>query len=68
MSGTEKYYFCFRQVEPRPPGRWVPQGPYGSYEEAKVARERAKAWDAEVGTPFTATDEDDARKRCEIWV
>ncbi len=67
MSEPDRHYFCFRQTHPRPAGRWVCKGPYKSYDEAIFEREKAKAWDAEVGTPFVASDNMEAQARCDEW-
>lgn len=67
MSEANQYYFCFRQTHPRPAGRWVCKGPYKSYDEAIMERERSKAYDAEVGTPFLAATNADAQVRCDDW-
>ncbi len=56
------YWFKFRQVIPQPPGSWVLCGPYGTHAEAMQARERAKAWDAEVSIPFGAATREAAEK------
>jgi hypothetical protein len=63
MSDDHQYYFKFRQIIPRPPGSWVVCGPYNTYDEAKRARETAKAWDAEVSIPFSASSKEEAEKR-----
>lgn len=63
-----KFYFCFRQSYPRPPGAWIAQGPYETYDQAIDARQRAKAWDADVGTPFSAKSSAEAQERCARWV
>lgn len=60
MTGEAKWWFKFRQIIPRPPGGWVVCGPYSTYEEAKRARESAKAYDAEVTVPFSAASKDEA--------
>jgi hypothetical protein len=60
-----KWFFAFRQTSPRPPGVWVAQGPYDSYEQAKTAREGAKAWDAEVSVPFGARTKAEAQSKCD---
>jgi hypothetical protein len=69
MSGKQmdvvKWFFCFRQTSPKPPGAWVVQGPYDSYEQAKAARAAAKAWDAEVSTPFSASTKAEAQGKCD---
>jgi hypothetical protein len=62
--GAMKWFFAFRQISPRPPGVWVAQGPYDSYEQAKAAREAAKAWDAEVSAPFKAHTKAEAQGKC----
>jgi len=59
-----QWYFAFRQIVPHPPGHWVPCGPYSSYEETKMEREKSKAFDAEVSVPFVANNIEDARKKC----
>jgi len=61
----KKYWFGFRQVIPKPPGKWILCGPY-SYEEAIKEREKEnKAWDAEVTEVFFANDEKEAQERLE---
>lgn len=60
-----KYYFGFRVVDPL--GSWVVQGPYDTNDQAKVARESAKAWDAQVTTPFVASSKDEALTKCDIF-
>lgn len=59
----EQYWFGFKQTVPSPPGIAVACGPYSSYEEAKIARERAKAWDCAVSTPFIAASKEEADKK-----
>lgn len=59
-----KFFFCFRQVVPRPPGSWIARGPWETYDEAKQEREKAKAWDAEVGNVFSASSKAEADERC----
>ena len=63
-----KFYFCFRQSFPQPPGAWVLQGPYDTYDQAKDARQRAKAWDADVGIPFSASCKTEAQEKCDNWI
>jgi hypothetical protein len=67
MSESEHsdYWFGFRQISPKPPGRAVPCGPYHSREDAMRERERMKAWDAAVSVPFTAQSEEEAMVRAE---
>jgi hypothetical protein len=60
QADAMKWFFCFRQTSPKPPGAWVVQGPYDSYEKAKAKREAAKASDAEVSTPFRASTKEEA--------
>lgn len=60
-----KYWYGFRQTHPAPPGRAVACGPYSSWEEAKLHRERAKAWDCSVSIPFAAETKEEADKRAE---
>jgi hypothetical protein len=62
-----KYWFGFRQTHPQPPGRAVACGPYNSYEEAKLEREKAKAWDCSVSVPFTAMTKEEAEEKAEQW-
>jgi hypothetical protein len=62
-----KYWFGFRQTYPTPPGSVVVCGPYDSYEEAKIEREKAKAWDCSVSIPFTANSKEEAFKIAEKW-
>jgi hypothetical protein len=67
MSSIEKpnYWFGFRQISPKPPGVAVPCGPYNSFDEAKKERERMKAWDSAVSTPFTADTHEEATAKAE---
>lgn len=65
QTDTVEWYFCFRQTRPSPPGSWIAEGPYNTYEEAKAAREAAKAWDAEVSTPFRAYTKEEAQEKCD---
>lgn len=60
-----KWFFCFRQTFPRPPGRWVVQGPFHTYERAQAERNNAKAWDAEVSMLFEASTKDEAQRKCD---
>ncbi|MHC2627252.1 hypothetical protein ACVIW2_009339 [Bradyrhizobium huanghuaihaiense] len=66
-SDEMKYFFCFRQIIPAPPGGWVVAGPFDTYEQAKAEREKAKAWDAHVTTPFVAKDKVEAQSKCGIF-
>jgi hypothetical protein len=59
-----KWFFCFRQVRPPPPSQWIACGPYDNYDEAAKAREKSKAWDAEVGNAFAASSKEEAETRC----
>ena len=69
MSGKQtdewKYYFGFRALDPV--GSWVVQGPYDTRDQAKVARERAKAWDAHITAPFMARSKDEALTKCDVF-
>jgi hypothetical protein len=60
-----KWFFGFRQTSPSPPGRWIAEGPFDSYDRAKLEREGAKAWDAEVSTPFAAKTKAEAQAKCD---
>lgn len=60
-----KYYFGFRVINPA--GSWVVQGPYDTNDQAKAAREGAKAWDAHVTVPFLASSKDEALTKCHIF-
>jgi hypothetical protein len=60
-----KYYFGFRVL--RPTGSWVVQGPFDTNDQAKAARERAKAWDVHVTTPFLASSKEEALPKCDIF-
>jgi hypothetical protein len=60
-----KYYFGFRVINPV--GSWVVQGPYDTNDQAMAARERAKASDAHVTTPFVARSKDEALPKCDIF-
>jgi hypothetical protein len=57
------YWFKFRQTRPRPPGDWVVCGPYRTMDEAKTARNQAKAYDSEVGIPFSAETKTEAERK-----
>lgn len=58
------WWFCARQVSPRPPGDWVTRGPFGTYDEATAAWAVAKKrWDTAVGNVFSATAAD-AQEDC----
>jgi hypothetical protein len=60
-----KYYFGFRVINPV--GSWVLYGPYDTHDQAMAARERAKASDAHVTTPFVAKSKDEALPKCDIF-
>jgi hypothetical protein len=60
-----KWFFCYRLTSGARPGRWVVQGPYATYERAKDARQKAKAWDAEVSVPFPASTKEEAQGKCD---
>jgi len=60
MSDDIRWYFAFRQTIPGPSGQWIACGPYDSYEQALEERRRAKHWDCEVSTPYSATSKKDA--------
>ena len=60
-----KYYFGFRVRNPT--GSWVVQGPYDTNDQAKAARESAKAWDAQVTVPFVARSKDEALQKCDVF-
>jgi len=62
MSDT-KYWFGFRQTSPSPPGHAIACGPYSTYDEAKIERQKAKAWDCEVSVPFTALTKEEAYEK-----
>lgn len=64
-QGELKYYFGFRVTNPV--GSWVVQGPYDTNDQAMAARERAKASDAHVTTPFVAGSKDEALPKCDIF-
>lgn len=64
-SETLQYWFGFRQILPKPPGKAVQCGPYRSYDEAIKERQRMKAWDASVSVPFTADTAEEAIVRAE---
>jgi hypothetical protein len=64
-QGELKYYFGFRVTNPV--GSWVVQGPYDTNAQAMAARERAKASDAHVTTPFVASSKDEALPKCDIF-
>jgi len=63
-----KYWFGFRQTIPRPPGQAIACGPYSTYEEAKIEREKAKAWDCEVSIPYSAETKEDAEKKAKLYL
>lgn len=56
-----EYFFGFRVI--RPVGQPVVCGPFETMEAAKQARNNAKAYDAQVTTPFIATSENEAMQR-----
>ena len=60
-----KYYFGFRVINPV--GSWIVEGPFDTNEQAKSARERAKAWDARVTAPFVASSKEEALTKCHIF-
>lgn len=62
MSETTKWYYWFRQTTPKPPGGWVLCGPFETYERAKRDRDNSKAWDAELGTSFSVSNEEAGAK------
>jgi len=62
---SKLWWFGFRQVIPRPSGRWVACGPYRSHREAMEARDRAKAIDAELSTPFKASSKIEAQDKAD---
>ncbi|WP_426435617.1 hypothetical protein [Bradyrhizobium genosp. P] len=62
-----KYFFCFRQIIPAPPGRWVVVGPFDTCEQAKAERDKAKARDAHVTAPFVAKDKVESQSKCGIF-
>lgn len=59
------WWFGFRQILPKPPGRAIAEGPYGSYEDALREGEQAKAWDCTVSVPFIAATEEEAAQKAE---
>lgn len=63
----DEFWFGFRQTSPPPPGQAIACGPFSSYEQAKIERERSKAWDCEVSTPFQASTKDEADKKATKW-
>jgi hypothetical protein len=64
LEKVVKWFFCFRQVIPRPSGQWIACGPYESDDEAAKAREKSKTRDAEVGNVFAASSKEEAERRC----
>jgi hypothetical protein len=60
-----KYYFGFRVINPV--SSWAVQGPYDTKDQAMAARERAKAWDAHVTTPFMASSKEEALPMCDTY-
>lgn len=60
-----KYYFGFRVINPT--GSWVVYGPFQTNDEAKREREKAKAIDARVTTPFLAESKEDALPMCDHY-
>jgi len=64
----EKYWFGFRQTSPSPPGQAIACGPFSSYEQARIERKRAKAWDCEVSIPFQASTKEQADKEAKKWL
>ncbi|MFZ2958930.1 MAG: hypothetical protein WA705_18735 [Candidatus Ozemobacteraceae bacterium] len=64
----ELYWYGFRQTQPPPAGEIAISGPFESYDEAKVNRENSKAWDCQVGIPFSAPTKEDAMKRVKPYM
>jgi len=62
----EHYWFGFKQTTPL--GQAIACGPYSSYEQAKAERERAKAWDCDVSTPFVAQTKEEATIISKKWL
>lgn len=62
---TKEYWFGFKQTFPKPSGRAIACGPYGTRDEAMKEREKSKAWDCVVSVPFIAYSKDEAEKRAE---
>jgi RPA family protein len=60
-----KHYFGFRVIDPV--GSWVVYGPYDTNDQAKAAREEAKASDANVTAPFVASSKEEALTKCDIF-
>ena len=61
------WWFGFRQVEPRPPGRGVGCGPYQTREDAHQRRlVEVRNWDAAVSEPFEAQNQEEADQIAEL--
>ncbi len=64
----KKYWFGFRQIIPRPPGQAIACGPYSTFEEAKIERQKAKAWDCQVSFPYEAFSEEEAKEKAKQFL
>lgn len=62
MKNETFYWFGFRQIA----GEIVVGGPFNSWEEAKIARSRAKAGDCQVSIPFIAPTKEEAIKEAKV--
>ncbi|MFH1372441.1 MAG: hypothetical protein ABII79_01410 [bacterium] len=63
-----KYWFGFRQTSPKPPGQAIACGPYSTQEEARIEREKAKAWDCEVSIPYMASTQKEAKEKAKEFM
>lgn len=68
MSDANYWWFGFRQTVPKPPGQAIPCGPYMTYDEATKEGGRAKAWDCEVSTPYTASTKEEAAQKAKQFM
>lgn len=62
-----KYWFGFRQIHPSSLGKWVPCGPYSSYEEAMKERNEAKVLDSQVTTVFVASNKEEVKEKSKFF-
>jgi|WetSurMetagenome_2_1015567.scaffolds.fasta_scaffold757946_1 hypothetical protein len=67
MAGI-KYWFGFKQISPKPPGKAIASGPYSTFQEAKNEREKAKAWDCELSAPYSAVNNEEAEEKAKQYL